>query len=277
MEAAASRLAAAGVPSPRADAEALVGQVTSLSRSDLVLARGRVLTDAETTALEDLVARRAAREPLQWVLGTAHFHGLELRVRPGALVPRPETERLVEIVLDAIAPVRAPAVVDVGTGTGAIALALKAARPDATLTGTDPSRVALALAAENAAVLGLAVELLEGSLLAGRTGLDAVVSNPPYLPEGDAAILEPEVRAEPAVALFAGADGLAVARPLVIEAAGALRPGGLLALELDPRNLRVLASELDPAVWTDVRVEPDLAGRERFLLARTARPTSTAA
>lgn len=264
------RLRAAGVPSPRADAEALAGHATGLSRPELALERERLLRDPEAAELERLAARREAREPLQWILGATHFHGLELRVRPGVLVPRPETERLVELALDALATARAPAVADVGTGAGAVALAIKASRPDAAVVATDLSREALALAEENAEALELAIELVEGPLLAGRRDLDAVVSNPPYLPEPDAPSLDPEVRAEPPAALFAGPDGLAVARPLAAEAAVALRPGGLLALELDPRNARALAAELERDGWLDVRVLPDLAGRERFLLARRA-------
>jgi release factor glutamine methyltransferase len=259
------RLGNAGVPGPGVDARALVSHVTRLSLAGLVLDRTRHLTSLEEESLERLVRRRQRREPLQWLVGV-DFLGLPLKAAPGVLVPRPETERLVELVLPALP--RGAQVVDVGVGSGAIALALKQARPDLKVTATDISAAAVALTRENAEASGIELTVQQGDLLAGVEGqVDAVVSNPPYLPVADAAVVDEEVRLDPPEALYAGHDGLAVARRLVVEAAVVLRAGGLLALELDPRNVRVLARELDPGAWKDVRVEADLVGRERFLLA----------
>jgi len=269
------RLAEAGVDSPHVDAARLLGHVLGLARTELLVRRGEALTPAQAAAFDALLARRSAREPLQTVLGEAAFLDLTLAVTPGVLVPRPETERLVELVLAELAarpPAAGDVLLDVGTGTGAIALALKAAYPEAEVWATDVSEAALALAGRNARALGLEVALRRSDLLAdpavraaaGRAA--AVVSNPPYLPDADRSSVPPEVAAEPPEALFAGPDGLDVARRLVAEAGEVMRPGGLLALELDPRNARRLAARMGG--WAAVRLERDLAGRERFVLAR---------
>ncbi|HEX7000488.1 MAG TPA: peptide chain release factor N(5)-glutamine methyltransferase [Trueperaceae bacterium] len=269
-------LSRAGVDSPAVDASALVEAVTGLSRTDQLLRRDAALEAHQAEELERLLARRAAREPLQHVLGEVTFLDVRLEARPGVLVPRPETERLVELVLSEIrdAPIRrGDTIIDVGTGTGAIALALKQARPELAVWATDVSQAALDLAGVNAQRLGLALELRRSDLLrdpevmAAATRAVAIVSNPPYLPDADRDVVQPEVAVEPEAALYAGPDGLNVARRLAGLAREAMRPGALLALELDPRNVSVLAREFEALGFAAVRVEPDLAGRDRFVIA----------
>lgn len=266
------RLRAAGVPSPEADARALVLHALGLTGAALLTRAGEAVPDEGAARVWALVEERTARVPLQHLLGEVEWGGVRLRTDGRALVPRPETEWLLHLALEALRGVPAPRVVDVGTGTGALALGLKAARPDAAVTATDLSPEALALARENAALNGLDVAFVEGSLLAGRPGpFDLVLSNPPYLPDGDRAEADPEVRHDPDLALYAGAEGLDVARPLAVQAGAALAAGGLLLLELDPRNAPALAGELRSAGW-EAEVLPDLTGRERFV--RATLPTS---
>jgi len=270
-----ARLTKAGIASAAAEAAWLLEAATGLTRAEQVLERDRRLDDDERARLEAWLRRREAREPLQLVLGTAPFHGLELDVRPGVLVPRPETESLVERVLASLRYVAEPRVHDVGTGCGAIALAIAAARPDAVVSASDVDTTAVLVARANAAALGLPVTVRVSDLLAAHEVAAAVaaahvlVANPPYLPEGDRGHLPPEVAFDPPEALFAGADGLAVARVLARQAAPLLRPGGMLWLELDPRNAEAFADELAAAgTWREARVEADLNGRRRFVLAR---------
>jgi release factor glutamine methyltransferase len=221
-------------------------------------------------------AQRARGAPIQYAAGQAAFRHLTLDVDERVLIPRPETEQLVEIVLELTRAQSAGTVVDVGTGSGAIALALASEGTFARVLGTDISLDALAVAAANvrrcAAVLRAEVELRHGSLLGPvrERGLCAVVSNPPYIAYEEAALLPPGVRNwEPAVALFSGADGMAVTARLVRDAAPALAVGGLLALEVDARRAST-AAELaaSDGRYDEVRVLLDLTGRERFVVAR---------
>ncbi|MCW5819894.1 MAG: peptide chain release factor N(5)-glutamine methyltransferase [Trueperaceae bacterium] len=271
-------MTAAGVPSPEHDAWRLLEAASGLSRSTLLLTGASAVPEATAARLAGLVEERAARVPLQHVLGVAHFYGLELAVDARVLVPRPETERLVELVLRELADGLADAgpapatVLDVGTGSGAIALALKAELTSAEVWGTDVSEDALAVARGNAARLGLAVGFLRSDLLADEEvaalarRAAVLAANLPYLPESDRVALQPEAAADPPGALFAADGGLAIAARLADQAWLTLPRGALLALELDPRNVRGLAERLSG--WEGVRLEPDLAGRERFLLAR---------
>ncbi len=267
-----NRLERAGLPSPEVDASALLGALLNVTRSELLLRRMRVLNVPELTQLEDWVARREARTPLQHILGVAHFYGLTLRVTPDTLIPRPETERLVEVGLLSLKDVSQPKVLDVGTGGGAIALAIKAERPDAVVWGTDISPEALRIAADNAVSLELEVHFTYADLLSNpdvqtfaRTA-DLLVSNPPYLPEIDAATLSPEVHCDPPAALFSGTDGLAHFRKLTAQASTLLKPGAVCLLELDPRNVRHARAESHG--WAKAAVYTDLTGRERFLMLR---------
>jgi release factor glutamine methyltransferase len=278
LQATVQRLKRAGVPNPVVDAECLLEAVTGLSRSALRLERDRTLEQHVLEQLEGLVQRRQAREPLQWILGHVEFYGVPLRVQPGVLIPRFETERLLEIALERLAC--GARVVDIGTGSGAIALALKHERPDLNVFATDLSLDAVNLTLENARTLNLEIIVQHGDLLVDLRGpWDAIISNPPYLPQSDAAHLEPEVQHDPHEALFSGVDGLEIARLIVSAAQSTLEPGGLLAMELDPRNVFVLQTELlesKNTVWDDVFVHQDLAGRDRFLTAtRAPKPDNT--
>jgi release factor glutamine methyltransferase len=219
-------------------------------------------------AFQDAVRRRSAgREPVAYITGTRGFRHLELAVDPRVLVPRPETELLVEVAVELL-PAGAR-VVDVGTGSGAIALALAQERPDLRIVATDVSADALAVARDNAARLGLAarVELVAGDLLAGVTAVDAVLSNPPYVADGDRATLAPEItRHEPPGALFAGADGLDVIRRLVPAAA---RSGAaLLAIELGQGQAAAVIELMDAAGFAHAESRRDLAGIERVVVGR---------
>jgi release factor glutamine methyltransferase len=269
------RLARAGVASPRAESWQLIEAATGGSRGGLLMAP-RTLSREERRRLGEWLARRELREPLQRILGRAHFYGLELRVSGGVLIPRPETERLVELTLVHLRGVPSPFVIDIGTGSGAVALAVKNERPDARVVATDCSAEALSVAAGNADDLGLQVELVQADLLEGEEmprlvrGADVVVSNPPYLPSEDRRHAQPEVRWDPEEALYAGVDGLAVFRRLQAQASALCRSGTLLLLELDPRNVDTAAAEAasEAAGWRSTRIEEDLTGRRRFLILR---------
>jgi len=218
---------------------------------------------------EELVARRLAGEPLAYVTGVAGFRRLLLQVDRRVLIPRPETEGLVELVLR-----EAPAgrVADVATGSGCVALALADEGAYAEVVATDASAGALEVARANAARLGLPVTFLEGDLLAPLAGrrFEAVVSNPPYLSGVEYAALDPSVRDwEPAGALESGPDGMGHTRRLLSGAQAVLVPGGLLALEVDERRAGLAAAEAERLGWERVTVKDDLFGRARYVLARS--------
>jgi release factor glutamine methyltransferase len=262
------RLARAGVASPQAEAWELIEAATNDSRSELLIEAGP-LDAGEQRRLGEWLARRESREPLQLIVGHAHFYGLELGVEPGVLIPRPETERLVELTLQALAGVPQARIIDVGTGTGAVALALKAELPDSVVLATDIDPHSLALTAANADNLGLSVESVRSDLLESALATDfasaanALVSNPPYLPAADRDLAQPEVRWDPDAALYAGADGLLIYRRLERQARDLLPERAVALFELDPRNVEIAAAEA--ASWTSVKVHEDLAGRKRFL------------
>lgn len=255
----------AGVPSPEVDARELVLLALGLDRTALLTRANDKIPTSDISKLMALLQRRAARIPLQHLLGVVEWGGVHLRTDARALVPRPETEVLLELGLRAAHGVVAPRVVDVGTGTGALALGMKRAIPGAEVWATDISADALALARENAGLNELDVNFSQGHLFAGLTGnFDLILSNPPYLPDSDQLTAQPEVQHDPALALYSGPDGLALPRQLVREAAGYLSPTGVLLLELDPRNVTVLAREMQG--W-HTETLPDLTGRQRFLKA----------
>jgi len=266
------RLQRAGVASAEAEAFALIEAATGLSRSEQLLRHERALGDDERSNLAAMLHRRLLHEPLQHITGTAPFYGLDLAVSPAVLVPRPETERLVELVLTELTDRRAAAVLDVGTGSGAIALALKAERPDLEVWASDLSAEALPVAIENAKRLGLDVKFRRSDLLADAeiaavaARADALVANLPYLRDDDGPTLPIEVKRDPPTALFGGIDGLEVAERLRRQANRVLMTGALFALELDERNATSFAERL--VGWRDVRLEFDLLGRQRFVLAR---------
>ena len=270
LRAATDYLAARGVENPRLDSERLLARALGLTRMELYTQHDRPLTEAERAAARELVQRRGRREPLAYVLGDWDFRRLTLATDARALVPRPETEIVVERCLALLESVETPRIVDVGTGGGAIALALKNERPDARVTATDISAAALTLARENAARNGLDVELIETDLLAGLAGpFDLVVSNPPYVLADELGALEPEVRDwEPELALVdAGQTAtLAAAARDVLD--------GWLVLEVHERLAGEVAALLGALTYRPVTISLDLAERERVVEARWE-PTTT--
>ena len=260
-------LAANGVETPQTDAEMLVGHVLGLSRSELRVLGSRRLTAAELDELGGLGDRRARREPLQYVLGEWGFRRIVLKVDGRALIPRPETEVVVERVLDLVRGIAAPRVLDVGAGSGAIALAVADEHPGAQVTGIDASPHAVALARENAGRCGLGVSFEQRDALAGLPAgpWDVVVSNPPYVPVAERDSLAPEVRDwEPAAALFANGLTEAVAR----SARDVLVETGAVVLEAADGGAGEVANLLERLRYSRVRVTQDLAGRERVVEGR---------
>jgi release factor glutamine methyltransferase len=260
---ASARLHGAGCDTPSLDAELLLAHVLETSRERLLVDPPKAPSAAEVARFEGLVARRLRREPVAYILGERHFRSITLHVDSRVLIPRPETELLVEVGLALPAGAR---VVDVGTGSGAVALALASERADLEVWGTDVSGDALAVARGNARRLGLSVRFVQGDLLEGVPDpLDAVLANLPYVAEG--APLAAEIaRYEPPRALYAGPDGLAAIRRLV-PAAGA-RGVGLLALELDPGQARRVTQLASAAGFGSAEVIRDLAGAERIVVLR---------
>jgi release factor glutamine methyltransferase len=279
LKSAASRLSAV-TDSPLAEAEELLGRLLGLGRAELYLQRSRELGAEEWQRLDRWLARRVRGEPVQYITGRAAFRGLDLSVGPDVLIPRPETEGLVEAVLgvlrEELARWREPRVLDLGTGSGAIAIALAAEWPAAVVTATDASEEALVVARANAAACGLApdrLRLLHGDwfeAVAPDERFEVIVSNPPYIATGERDALHNQVREfEPERALFSGATGLEALREIVDEAPRYLVGGGLLALELAEMRAREVAGWLEGAHdWDGVELRDDLAGRPRVLLAR---------
>lgn len=266
-------LAARGVESPRLNAELMIGHALELKRMQLYLQFERVLSEPELVKIRPLVKRRSQREPLQYILGTVDFGGLKLKVDRRALIPRPETELLIEIVVGLCKEKPPRRVLDLGTGSGAMALALAKAFPEVIVTAVERSEEALALAAENAETTGLAarVKLERGAWFDGiarEARFDLIVSNPPYLSESETAEALPEVRDhEPKAALTAGDGGVADLQHIITTAPRFLAEGGMLALEtgvLQHAELLRLAGESGL-----VRAESrrDLTCRDRFILA----------
>ena len=266
--------AQAGLDRPKLEAEWLLAHVLQIPRLQLFLQFERPLTEAQLAALRPLVQRRARREPLQYLLGTAPFGDIELKVDARGLIPRPETEELVALLIERGRPAPPARLADLGTGSGAIALSLAQAFPEAQVVAADTSPDALALARENAAALGLAerVGFRQAAWYQALKGpVDWVVSNPPYLTEAEWAGAAPEVRDwEPRQALVAAEDGLADLRHLVEEAPRHLRPGGLLALETGIAHHAALREIAARVGLVAIESLCDAHGRERFFLARRA-------
>jgi release factor glutamine methyltransferase len=272
LRGATAYLAARGVPSPRVDAERLLAHALGLERIQLYTEHDRPLTEAERDRARELVRRRGQREPLAYVLGEWGFRRLVLTTDRRALVPRPETEVVVERALARLAGLEAPRVLDVGTGTGAIALAIASEHPGARVVATDRSAEALTLAAENAERAGLRIELREGDLLAGAEGpFDLVVSNPPYVPEHELDVLEPEVRdAEPRAALLDEGQ----TERLIRDARTVL--AGWLVLEVHEARTDDVVRSLAASGYHPATITLDLAGRARVVEALWQPTTSSA-
>ena len=278
---ATTMLSAAGVPSPSADANILVAHVLGVERRDLArrVILGYQLTGDENARVENLLARRAERVPLQHLTGSTGFRRIDILVGPGVFVPRVETEWVAGLAIEAAAQLEDPLVVDLCTGSGAIARASADEVPTARVVAVELDPPAVEWARRNIAALGSRVELRPGDavrsdqhLLADLAGaVDIVVANPPYIPP-DAEPTEPEVRDhDPVLSLYGGGDdGLAVPRGVVAAAAGLLRPGGLLVMEhadVQGAGGRALTT---PPEWIEVTTQRDLTGRDRALVARRA-------
>jgi release factor glutamine methyltransferase len=254
------------------DAALLLRHALGISHAALLANPEHTVSLDEQAAYQRLILRRLTNEPIQYITGEQEFYGIALRVSLAVLIPRPETEHLVEAVLQELPRDGALRILDVGTGSGAIAIALAQHLLNAQITAVDFSAAALEVAAANAAWYGLAerIRFVESDLLGGlgtEEAFDVVVSNPPYVAIGDREALHPQVRDyEPAEALFAGTDGLEVYRRLIPQAWGGLRPGGLLALEIGHGQREALAGLM--AGWDAVRFVDDLQGIARVVLAR---------
>lgn len=261
--------------SARRDAEFLLLHVLGAPRTVLLSDPSRLLSDEQANAYEACITRRLRREPVQYIIGSQEFYGLPFRVTPAVLIPRPETEHLVEAVLERVPQDRPVTIADIGTGSGAIALALTQHLPLAVVYALDLSPAALDVAKDNAAALGFEsrVKFLLSDLLSGLPAdqqngfFDAIVSNPPYVPAGDAAQLHPQVsQYEPVTALYAGEDGLSIYKRLIPQAHDALKPDGLLAMEIGHGQHDAIAGLLSG--WREVSFVNDLQAIPRVALAR---------
>jgi len=263
----------AGVEAPRRSAEWLLSAATGLSRVEVYAFHERPLTDEERATLRGSVKRRAAGEPLQYVTGEMPFRHLVVHVEPGVFIPRPETEVLVDVALDALAGIEAPVVLEACTGSGCIACAIATERPDARVVATEVAPRSAAVARGNVERLGVAdrVTVYECDLFADvpaelRGAVDLVVANPPYIPSGELPGLPAEVLGhEPHLALDGGADGLDVVRRIAEQALGWLAPGGVVAMEID-ETCGEAASKGLGEWYQEVRVMQDLAGRDRVVV-----------
>ena len=268
-------LARHAVESARLNAEHLAAHVLGKkNRIDLYLEFDRPLGPPELDPMRALLRRRANGEPLQHLLGTVEFHGREFRCDARALVPRPETERLVELVLERIPADAAWTVLDVGTGSGVIALTLAAERPASQIVATDRSPDALMLARENAAKLEVAarVRFVESDLLASvdMGPFDVVIANLPYIPSAEISTLSREVQRDPPLALDGGPDGLDLVARLASPALPRMRPGGFLALEIGHDQADRVQKLLADAGWRGITTAPDYQQISRFVFAQAA-------
>lgn len=262
-------------PSPTAhrDAELLLLHTTRMTKADLLTHPEHELTERQTNHYQAAIARRALHEPVQYIIGTQEFYGRPFIVNPLVLIPRPETEHLVETVVALARSFAAPRIVDIGAGSGAISVALAHHLPKARITTTDLSEAALAIARENVRSNGVADRIcfLQGDLLAPLAGekFDIIVSNPPYVPARDRDSLSVEVREyEPLLALFAGEDGLDIYRRLIPAAFVALTSGGFIALEIGYGQADAVQNFLRAAGFAQIEFTPDLQSIPRVAAAQ---------
>ena len=275
---AAARLRVAGLDEPRREAGSLLSHATRRDSAFLITHADEALTPAELATFREGVARRAAGEPFQYIAGRQEFYGLEFEVTPDVLIPRPETELLVETALEILRGEESPLLCDVGTGSGCVAVALLHELPSARGLALDLSPAALAVAARNAARHGVAgrLRLLHSDCFDAlraeghsATRFDLVASNPPYVAEADLEGLQREVREhEPRAALTPGGDGLSVIRRLIDEAPQFLKPGGHLLIEIGFGQHERVEALVDPNVWTLLEIREDLQGIPRAVVLR---------
>ncbi len=265
-----------GIPNPRLDAELLLAHTLKCPRIDLYTNHEKRVSEKDLARFKELTLRRAKREPLQYIIGETEFWGLKFKVTPEVLIPRPETELLVEEALKSAPPV--PWILDIGTGSGCVAVAFAKKLPEAHVVATDISREALAIARGNAEAhkIGHCIEFILADIAPWRTfqsegrTFDLIVSNPPYIPSGEFPTLQPEVRDfEPRKALNGGPDGLDLIRRILQETPSFLKPGGTLLLEIGENQgeaVRLLAGEINGLQPKEVR--KDLSGRDRILVCK---------
>lgn len=260
-----------GVESPRLDAEVLLSHVLDKERIYLYVHFDEPMEAKELAAYKELIKKRIARVPVAYILGYKEFMGLAFAVTPAVLIPRPDTEILAEAVIERLEKKESPSFADIGTGSGAVALSVLANVPEARGSAVDISPDALAVAKKNAGALGVAdrVGFYCGDLCEplAKKHFDAIVSNPPYIPDGDIAGLSPEVRKEPYGALSGGADGLDFYRRLVQDGAKLLKPDGFMAFEVGIRQAkRVEALAKEAGRFSETRILKDYAGIERVVI-----------
>ncbi len=273
LEDATNALTLAARQNARLDAQLLLSHVTCLDRAGMITRVHEDIQPEQLAHYQRLIARRLQAEPIQYLLGAREFYGLRFAVTPDVLIPRPETEHLVEAAFELIPTDRPCRIVDVGTGSGAIAVTLALTRPLAQVTALDISAAALKVARENASAHGVAgrIRFTESDLLggAGAEEFDIIVSNPPYIADGEREALDEEVRKyEPALALFAGPTGLEVYERLIPQAEKVLAPGGWLLLEIGAGQQRAMEHLLKG--WQKVSFVPDLQGIPRVAVAQRA-------
>ncbi len=261
-----------GVESPQLEAELLLAHARQCQRIRLYIDIDDELTEIQRTQMRESVQRRAKREPLAYIIGTREFYGRSFEVGHGVLIPRPETESLVDICLERIPKDHPRAVVEVGFGSGCIAVTIARQRPLCKVTATDMSARAMEIAARNVQKMEVAdrVTLLAGDvlepLLAAGAVFDGLISNPPYIRDNERETLAPEIaQHEPAEALFAGTDGLDIVRRIVADAPRILKSGAFIALELDPSQCETVAELLRSSGFGSTAVRSDLSGNERIV------------
>ena len=275
LEDSLQRLVAAGIDDPRRNAEWLLCEALAMSRAGLYAASGERIEPEAAMRFGEMLARRLQREPIQYILGYTDFMGLRMTVTPDVLIPRPETEEVVEAALACLDAHRSPVVFDAGTGSGCIALAIKAARSDADVYACDVSEAALAVARRNAAAHDLAITWIDADMLRADfsdkvpAGIDLLVSNPPYVPEEEIPDLPEEVRGwEPCAALIAPGDPLVFYRRLVQHGLRMIREGGWIVLETHADYGTAARCVLEEAGYAEVCLKKDMAGRDRIVMGR---------
>lgn len=267
-----------GIPDARLDAEYIISHGLQMkSRMDIYLNFEKPLTDAELDVLRQMVARRASREPLQHIIGDTSFRGFIIKCDKRALIPRPETEMLVDMAKERLKGIDAPYIVEVGTGTGAISIACAKEIAGAKVLATDISEDALSLARENAEAnaLGEALTFAQGDLLDAVTGdakIDCLIANLPYIPDGEKGKLQPEVdKFDPALALYGGPDGLSLVRKLLQQTEGKLNENAPILLEIGSEQAEVLKNESANYPWLEFAgIHKDYCGNIRFVSYKTA-------
>lgn len=258
-------------PSPAKDAEWLLRHVLGRDKAWLLTHGDESVEEGKAQEYALLIKRREKNEPMQYIVGETEFFGLPFRVTPEVLIPRPETEHLVEKVVELAAGFSAPRIIDIGTGSGAIAIAIAKQLPQAQVTATELSEGAIAVAQENAARNGVSVRFLLGDLLApvSEVKFEIIASNPPYVPSEEKALLAVEVRDhEPEMALYGGADGLGIYRRLIPAAYSQLADGGWLLLEMGFGQAERVKDLMEQAGFQEIEIVTDLQGIERILCGR---------